>query len=92
MSGSVQRSRTVSPSVDIDTVFALKTAGFILFGTADLSVGSVTVPHTRIRLVSVAMLTYKTHGSIGRPPAMRRTMSAGKGYSRLQLQRGGQTY
>ena len=48
--------------LDINTIFALKNGGFILFGTLTLSSGVGTVTDGRIQASSVALVTYKTPG------------------------------
>jgi len=48
--------------LDIDTLFALKTGGFILFGSATLASGVVTVEDRRIKASSIAVVTYQAPG------------------------------
>lgn len=48
--------------LDLNTLFTLKTGGFIAFGTTTLSSGVATVTDHRIRASSTALATYTSPG------------------------------
>ena len=58
--------RALPYPLDINTLFALKTGGFVLFGTAVLDTGVATVTDHRIRASSIVIACYTApNGTMG---------------------------
>ena len=55
----------LSIPLNIDTIFALKNGGLILFGTTTLVAGTIAITDRRIRSTSVSIVSHLTHSTPG---------------------------